>query len=159
MQGTPGCVRSLMGPCGRGNFSMGSTQKRQTSNWILKKDLEIQCFCGSCTTFKEHWRASLVAQLVKNPPANAGEVGSIQLWEDPTCCGARKPVRRNCWPCALAPGTQDPGPAATELCVWQSAPCNRRSHHSERPPPLQLEKSPQNNEPKINQNSLCLFFF
>ena len=34
--------------------------------------------------------------LVKNPPANAGEVGSIQLWEDPTCCGARKPVRRNC---------------------------------------------------------------
>ena len=74
----------------------GVNAKEANFQLDFKKDLEIQCFCGSCTTFKEYWRASLVAQLVKNPPANAGDMGSIQLWEDPTCCGARKPVRRNC---------------------------------------------------------------
>ena len=33
--------------------------------------------------------------VVKNPPANAGKrVGSL-VQEDPTCCGATKPVRHN----------------------------------------------------------------
>ena len=25
------------------------------------------------------------------------------VWEDPTCCGAAKPVRHNYWDCALEP--------------------------------------------------------
>ena len=33
--------------------------------------------------------------VVKNPPANAGDTGSIPGWEDPTCRGATKPVRHN----------------------------------------------------------------
>ena len=34
--------------------------------------------------------------VVKNPPANAGDKGSRALvQEDPTCCGATKPVRHN----------------------------------------------------------------
>ena len=33
---------------------------------------------------KEWIQASLVA-LVKNPPANTGDTGSIPIWEDPTC--------------------------------------------------------------------------
>ena len=34
--------------------------------------------------------------VVKNPPANAGDTGSRALVrEDPTCCGATKPVRHN----------------------------------------------------------------
>ena len=34
--------------------------------------------------------------VVKNPPANAGDKDSIPGLEDPTCCGATKPVRHNC---------------------------------------------------------------
>ena len=30
--------------------------------------------------------------MVKNPPANAGGTGLIPGQEDPTCCGATKPV-------------------------------------------------------------------
>ena len=33
--------------------------------------------------------------VVKNPPANAGETGSILVREDPTCHGATKPVCHN----------------------------------------------------------------
>ena len=32
---------------------------------------------------------------VKNPPANAGDVGSVLIQEDPTCHGAAKPVCHN----------------------------------------------------------------
>ena len=34
--------------------------------------------------------------VVENPPANAGDTGSISLVrEDPTCCGATQPVRHS----------------------------------------------------------------
>ena len=39
--------------------------------------------------------------VVKNPPANAGGTGSSpglgrsHVWEDPTCCGATKPMQHN----------------------------------------------------------------
>ena len=40
--------------------------------------------------------------MVKNPPANAGETGSIP---DPTCRRATKPMHHNYWDCALEPGS------------------------------------------------------
>ena len=33
--------------------------------------------------------------VVKNPPANAGDMDSIPVWEDPTCCGAAYPVHHS----------------------------------------------------------------
>ena len=39
---------------------------------------------------------------VKNPPANAGDMGQIPN-QDPTCHVATKPVRHNYWACALEP--------------------------------------------------------
>ena len=33
--------------------------------------------------------------VVKNPPANAGDTGSIPGPEDPTCSGTTKPVRHS----------------------------------------------------------------
>ena len=33
--------------------------------------------------------------VVKNPPANAGDMGSSPGREDPTCCGAAKPANHN----------------------------------------------------------------
>ena len=50
---------------------------------------------------KQSIGTSLVAQLVKNPPANAGDTGSIpglggsHVQEAPTRCGATKPTHHN----------------------------------------------------------------
>ena len=33
--------------------------------------------------------------MVKNPPTNAGDMVRSLVREDPTCCGATKPVRYN----------------------------------------------------------------
>ena len=38
--------------------------------------------------------------VVKNPPANAGDMGSSPVQEDPTCHGATKPLH-NYWACTL----------------------------------------------------------
>ena len=123
MPGTPGCVQSLMGSCGRGNFSTGVNAKEANFQLDLKKDLEIKCFCGSCTTFKEHCRASLVAPLVKNPLANARYVGSIQLWEDPTCCVPQL--------LSLCSSAQDPQ-LLNSVCPRARA-LQPEKHHSQKP--------------------------
>ena len=34
--------------------------------------------------------------VVENLPANAGDTGSILVWEDPTCRGTTRSVRHNC---------------------------------------------------------------
>ena len=41
--------------------------------------------------------------VVKNPPANAGDMGSSSVWEDPTCLKATKPMCHSYWACALEP--------------------------------------------------------
>ena len=41
--------------------------------------------------------------VVKSPPANAGDMGSIPDPEDPTCLEATKPECYNYWACALEP--------------------------------------------------------
>ena len=33
--------------------------------------------------------------VVENLPANAGDMGRALVWEDPTCCGATRPVSHN----------------------------------------------------------------
>ena len=33
--------------------------------------------------------------MIKNLPVNAGDIGSIMVWEDPTCHGAIKPMSQN----------------------------------------------------------------
>ena len=83
-----------------------------------------------------------VTTVIKRCMRQGGVPALIQ--EDPTCCGATKPVLHNYWACAL-----------------ESMLCNKRSHYSEKPthhnqssPRLpQLEKSPHGNkdpaQPKI----------
>ena len=67
--------------------------------------------------------------MVKNLPANAGDMGSIYGGEDPTCGGATKPSCYNYWACALEPGSQN---------YWSS-------HAPE--PMLHRQKSHQNEKP------------
>ena len=80
--------------------------------------------------------------------------------EDPTCCGATKPMCHNCWACAPEPGS---------CSYWAHVPQPLRPEYprahalqQEKPPwwevyVPQLEKSPQSNEdpgyPKINKQS------
>ena len=45
--------------------------------------------------------------MVKNPPADAGDVGSISVQEDPTCLREAKPVHHNYEACALEAGTRN----------------------------------------------------
>ena len=62
--------------------------------------------------------------VVENPPANAGDMGSILVREDPTCCGATKLVCHNYWarvPQLLKPMRLEP--------VLH----NERSHFNEKP--------------------------
>ena len=41
--------------------------------------------------------------VLKNLPANAGDMGSSPSPEDPTCHRATKPLHHNYWACALEP--------------------------------------------------------
>ena len=79
------------------------------------------------------------SSVVKNPPANAGDLGSI-----PDTRGSHvhqnltKPVSHNYWACALEPVLHDKSSQHNE----------KRVHHNQRvvPHSLQLKKSPHSNE-------------
>ena len=98
--------------------------------------------------------------VVKNPPANAGDMGLILVWEDPTGCGATKPMHKT-----LEPTLQSSRATRTEplhKCLEPVLHSNRghhkclepvlhsnRGHHHENPltktkkspSSLQLEKA------------------
>ena len=63
-------------------------------------------------------------RAVDNPPAIAGGTDSIPVREDPTCCGATKPVCHNYW--AHVPQLLKP----THL---EPVLLNKRSHRNEKP--------------------------
>ena len=62
--------------------------------------------------------------VVKNPPANAGDMGLIPVQEDATCCGVTKSLRHKYWACALEPGS------------------HKRSHDNEKPTHHNYRKAP-----------------
>ena len=45
--------------------------------------------------------------MVKNLPANAGDMGSVLVQEDPTCCGATKPMCHNYGAHTLEPASRN----------------------------------------------------
>ena len=50
---------------------------------------------------------SLVAQWLRICLPMQGTRVWALVWEDPTCCGATKPVRHNYWACALEPASHN----------------------------------------------------
>ena len=60
---------------------------------------------GRRRTFYNHMRGFPGGSVVKNPPGNAGDVGSTLIREDPTCCKADKPMSHSYWTCALEAGS------------------------------------------------------
>ena len=74
--------------------------------------------------------------VVKNLPANAGDTGSILVWEDPTCRGATKPARCNYWACALEPASHNYWAHVPQLLKprrLEPVLHNKGSHDNEKP--------------------------
>ena len=56
--------------------------------------------------------------------------------EDPTCCGATKPVHHSYWACALDPASHNYWAHVPQLLKpvrLEPVLCNKRSHHNEKP--------------------------
>ena len=78
---------------------------------------------------KKKMRGFPGGSVVKNPPANAGDTGSIPDLADPTYCKATKPMHYNYWACALVPSSCNYwSPQSLEPVL-----CNERGHYSEEP--------------------------
>ena len=88
--------------------------------------------------------ASLVAQWWRIClPMQETQVQSL-IQEDPTHCGATKPMQRSCWACALEPGSRSCWAHALRcwsLCALGPVRCNR-SCHNEKPVHCNQEQPP-----------------
>ena len=67
------------------------------------------------------------SSVVRNPPANADDTGSIPGLE--RCHRAAKPVHHNDWACALEPGS----PNYQSLGTPESMLSSKRRHRNEKP--------------------------
>ena len=84
--------------------------------------------------------------VVKNPPANAGDTGSSLVWEDPTCCGATKPMSHNYRTCALEPMSHNywapvPQLLSPHSTTREATAMSPRTATKSSPHLLQLEKA------------------
>ena len=103
---------------------------------LLPVDEHLACFHYLNTTNKATMRASLVVQRLRILLAMQGiRVWSL-VWEDPTCCGATKPVQHS-WARALA---------AADHNYWAHVPQLRKPAHLE--PVLHNMRSPCNQKPE-----------
>ena len=93
-------------------------QEERTREEWKKKDLRRQT--QNRASFMSQW-------YLIHLPVQETQVRSL-VQEDPTCVGTTKPMRRNRWPCALEPGSQNcwaRAPAAQELPLCPNL-CNPR---------------------------------
>ena len=90
-------------------------------------------------------RTSLVAQWLRiRLPMQRIQVSAL-VWEDPTCCGATKPVRHNYWACALEPTSHNHWACMPQLLTpahLEPMLRNKRSHRNEKPAHHNEEKPP-----------------
>ena len=91
--------------------TLGDEKKNDAAKWLTwwNKDLTWACL-KNCD-----W-ASLVVQWLRICLSTQGTRAQALVREDPTCRGATKPMRQNCWACALEPVLR-----------------NKRSHRNEKP--------------------------
>ena len=111
-----------------------------TSNPFLL--LNLKCvFCRqhiveSCFLKIVNLGTSLVAHWLRiRLPMQGTQVRSL-VRENPTCCGATKPVRHNYWACALEPAIHSCWARVPQLlrptCL-EPMLRNKRSHHNKKP--------------------------
>ena len=111
-------------------------QPYHTSNFpTIFYDCEyLITFYGSL--IKGVYRASLVEQCLRIClPMHGTRVWAL-VQEDPTCCGATKPVHHNYWACALEPVSHNYWARMPQLLKpkrLDAVFCNKRSHRNEKP--------------------------
>ena len=79
---------------------------------------------------------SLVVQWLRIRLPMQGTRVRALVWEDPTCCGATKPVSHNYWACALEPASHNYWALMLQLLKTMHLELvlhNKRSHHNEKP--------------------------
>ena len=79
---------------------------------------------------------SLMAQWLRIHLPMQGTWVRALVWEDPTCCGATKPMRQNYWACTLEPASHSYWAHVPQLLKpvrLEPVLCNKRSHHNEKP--------------------------
>lgn len=77
--------------------------------------MERTCLIETNKQKQEAEEEFLSSPVVKNPPGNVGDMGSIPVQEDPTCHGANKSVHHNNWAYVL-----DPCSATREITAMRS---------------------------------------
>ena len=102
---------------------------------------EAQCLRIGEPSFKKLWGASLVTQWLRICLSMQGTRVQSLVREDPTCCGATKPVRRNYWTCALEPTSHN---------YWARAP-RARAPQQEKPPQWEA-RAPQRRVTPAHRN-------
>ena len=140
--------------------------------WELKASKKVQDSPGQrktntymihvCVESKKAQLGFCGGSVVKNPPANAGDMGLIPDLGRSSCHRATKPMCHNCWACAcvLEPGKCNTwSPSALRACAlqpekpWQWVPHATQLESSRHSP--QLEKVLCSNrapaQPKINK--------
>ena len=85
-------------------------------------------------------RTSLVAQWLGICLPMQGTQVRPLVWEDPTCCGATKPVRHSYWLCALEPKSHN---------YWAHVPQLLKPMHLE---PVLHNKGSHRNEKPMHHN-------
>ena len=92
----------------------------------------------NCTTVMQDVTtgASLVAQWLRICLPMQGTRVRALVQEDPTCCGATKPMCHNFWACALEPTSHNYWahvPQLLKATRLEPVLCNKRSHRDEKP--------------------------
>ena len=80
--------------------------------------------------------ASLVAQWLRIQLPMQGMRVRALVWEDPTCCGATKPMRHNYWACTLEPKSHNYWAHMSQLLkpvLLEPMLRDKRSHRNEKP--------------------------
>ena len=107
--------------------------------------LKILCILNMCPQVRVDSISDEIMKLsfwggpvVKNPPCNAGDTGSIPGQERSTSHGTTKPMSHDFRGCALEPSSRN----QRSLCAQSPCSTNRRSHRSEKPSHGNLRVAP-----------------
>ena len=133
-----------------------------TTKWDLSQVYKADSTCKN----QPVWDFPVAQWLGICLPMQGTRVGAL-VQEDPTCHRAAKPVRHNCWACALEPASHNYWahvPQLLKLACLEPVLHNKRSHCNEKPlhhgkewPPLTAtrekptRRSKDPTQPKINK--------
>ena len=99
-------------------------------------DSLVKMSCSEKQQLKERLGTSLVMQWLRiHLPMQGTQVRAL-VWEDPTCCGATKPMHHSYWACALEPESHNYWTRVPQLLKpthLEPMLLNKRSHRNEKP--------------------------